>query len=118
MARTGRDGGIGEQPARQLRRPEVAVIDLDSPGPEVGGVEVGVAVGCLGDGQALVDGVGAVVDGRLGHRGRPGSGSADARVPGVDRAVFRGEDEQRRVRLEEPTLDLKSLTNGVYRLLL
>src|SRR5215469_15760947 len=54
---TGRDLRVYEQPAGEYNGYELAVVDLDPAGPEVGRVQVGVAVGRLGDREALVDGV-------------------------------------------------------------
>src|SRR5262249_21714174 len=98
---TGRKPGVHEQAARQFGRLEVTVVDLYPPGPEVGGVQIGLAVRRLGLCQALVARVGAVVTRALGPRGRRvlARGHADPGVPAVDPAVFRDEDEGRRTRV-------------------
>src|SRR6266487_1243511 len=46
---------VNEQPAWQLDRLEVAVVSLDPARTEVGGVQIGLTVGRLGDGEALVN---------------------------------------------------------------
>src|SRR4029077_19554383 len=98
---TDREQTVREPAAGQFDRVEVAVVDLYPPGPEVGGVQIGLAVRGLGLGQALVDRLGAVGPRDLGHRGRRAGarGHADVRVPAVDPAVFRDENEGRRTRV-------------------